>query len=168
MIEPADRPVHDRGALGAGGMGEVYRARDQQARSRRGDQDAAARTSPADPERRARSRAKRETLVTLNHPHIGAIYGMEDSDGITALVLELVEGPRRWPIVSSADPCRFPALSPSRARSPELEAAHELSNALPRRAAVHGSSPIAAAAAMAARNRRSGANPAPASRCTRS
>ena len=47
----------------------------------------------ADPERRARLEREARLLATLNHPHIGAIYGLEEDDGVAALVLELVEGP---------------------------------------------------------------------------
>ena len=78
--------------LGAGGMGEVYRARD----SRLG-RDVAIKILPAnftaDPERRARFAREARLLATLNHPHIGAIYGVEEIDGQWALILELVEGP---------------------------------------------------------------------------
>ncbi len=78
--------------LGAGGMGDVYRARDTKL-----GRDVAIKILPshftADPERRARFAREARTLATLNHPHIGAIYGLEESDGITALILELVEGP---------------------------------------------------------------------------
>jgi serine/threonine protein kinase len=77
--------------LGAGGMGEVYRARDTKL-----GRDVAIKILPphftTDPERRARFAREARTLATLNHPHIGAIYGLEESDGVTALVLELVEG----------------------------------------------------------------------------
>ena len=78
--------------LGAGGMGEVYRARDSKL-----GRDVAIKILPshftADPERRARFAREARLLATLNHPHIGAIYGLEETDGVTALVLELVEGP---------------------------------------------------------------------------
>jgi serine/threonine protein kinase len=46
-----------------------------------------------DPERRARFAREARVLATLNHPHIGATYGLEESRGLTALVLELLEGP---------------------------------------------------------------------------
>ena len=78
--------------LGAGGMGEVYRARDSKL-----GRDVAIKILPAhftaDPERRSRFAREARLLATLNHPHIGAIYGLEETDGVTALVLELVEGP---------------------------------------------------------------------------
>ena len=84
--------------LGSGGMGEVYRARD----SKLGRDVAIKICRPeftADPERRARFAREARLLATLNHPHIGAIYGLEETDGVTALVLELVDGPhaRRSP-----------------------------------------------------------------------
>ena len=77
--------------LGVGGMGEVYRARDT-----RLGRDVAIKILPrafgADPDRLARFEREARVLASLNHPHIGAIYGLEESDGISALVLELVEG----------------------------------------------------------------------------
>ena len=77
--------------LGAGGMGEVYRARD----TKLGRDVAIKILAPAftsDPERLARFEREARVLATLNHPHIGAIYGFEEANGIRALVLELVEG----------------------------------------------------------------------------
>ena len=78
--------------LGAGGMGEVYRARD--ARLKR---QVAIKILPpllaADPDRLARLQREAEVLASLNHPHIAAIYGLEEADGVKALVMELVEGP---------------------------------------------------------------------------
>jgi eukaryotic-like serine/threonine-protein kinase len=77
--------------LGAGGMGEVYRARDAKL-----GRDVALKILPpsvaADAERLARFRREARVLATLNHPHIGAIYGFEEASGIHALVLELVDG----------------------------------------------------------------------------
>ena len=73
--------------LGAGGMGEVYRARDTKL-----GRDVAIKILPshftADPERRGRFAREARLLATLNHPHIGAIYGLEETDGVTALILE--------------------------------------------------------------------------------
>jgi serine/threonine protein kinase len=78
--------------LGVGGMGEVYRARDSKL-----GRDVAIKILPShftsDPERRARFAHEARVLATLNHPNIGAIHGLEQSDGMTALVLELIEGP---------------------------------------------------------------------------
>lgn len=81
-----------RHQIGAGGMGEVYRALDTKL-----ERDVALKVLPADvaadPERLARFRREAQVLASLNHPHIAAIYGVEESDGVHALVLELVEGP---------------------------------------------------------------------------
>ena len=77
--------------LGRGGMGEVYRAVD----SRLG-RDVAVKVLPtrftADPERLARFEREARMLAALNHPHIGAIFGLEDAEGTPALVLEFVDG----------------------------------------------------------------------------
>ncbi|MEP6769146.1 MAG: protein kinase, partial [Acidobacteriota bacterium] len=78
--------------LGAGGMGEVYRARDA-----RLGRDVAIKVMPDalahDPERLARFEREAQVLASLNHPQIAAIYGVEDSAGAPALVMELVDGP---------------------------------------------------------------------------
>src|SRR5262245_39217709 len=73
-------------------MGEVYRARD-----RKLDRGVAIKILPealaADPERIARFEREAKTLAALNHPNIAHIHGLEESNGIRALVMELVEGP---------------------------------------------------------------------------
>jgi Tol biopolymer transport system component len=78
-------------AIGAGGMGEVYRARDTRLK-----REVALKILPdsfaSDPERLARFQREAEILASLNHPHIAAIYGFEESHGIRALVLEVIEG----------------------------------------------------------------------------
>ena len=78
-------------SLGAGGMGEVYRARDTKL-----GREVALKVLPAafsaDPERVARFAREARVLASLNHSHIGAIYGVEDEGAVTAIVLELVEG----------------------------------------------------------------------------
>jgi eukaryotic-like serine/threonine-protein kinase len=78
-------------AIGAGGMGEVYRARD----SRLG-RDVALKVLPEafgrDAERMTRLEREAKVLASLNHPNIASIYGVEESNGGRALVLELVEG----------------------------------------------------------------------------
>jgi Tol biopolymer transport system component len=83
-------PFEVLGLLGAGGMGEVYRARDTRLK-----RDVAIKVLPdafaRDPERIARFQREAEMLATLNHPNIGAVYGFEEA--ATALILELVEGP---------------------------------------------------------------------------
>src|SRR5262245_21045036 len=77
--------------LGSGGMGEVYRARDTWLK-----RDVAIKVLPDlfanDPERLARFQREAELLASLNHPNIAAVYGLEKADGLTAIVLELVEG----------------------------------------------------------------------------
>ena len=77
--------------LGAGGMGEVYRAHDTTL-----GRDVALKVLPTvfttDREKLAGVQREARTLATLNHPHIGAIYGLEEHDGTRILVLELVEG----------------------------------------------------------------------------
>jgi serine/threonine protein kinase len=84
-------PYAIEGRLGAGGMGEVYRARDVNL-----DRDVAIKMLPqvltADADRVARFEREARILAALNHPRIGAIYGLEHMDGVPALVLELVEG----------------------------------------------------------------------------
>src|SRR5438094_3678502 len=77
--------------LAKGGMGEVYRARDTKL-----GRDVALKILPAtfarDPERLARFEREARLLASLNHPHIAAIYGMEESEGLHGLVMELVPG----------------------------------------------------------------------------
>src|SRR6266545_4894341 len=79
-------------AIGAGGMGEVYRAHDT--KLKRG---VAVKVLPelfaTDPERLARFQREAQLLASLNHPNIAHIHGLEDSNGIRVLVMELVEGP---------------------------------------------------------------------------
>jgi eukaryotic-like serine/threonine-protein kinase len=85
--------------LGVGGMGEVYRATDTHLK-----RAIAIKVLPAslarDPERLARFQREAEVLAALNHANIAQIYGLEKSDRITALVLELVEGPTVAELVS--------------------------------------------------------------------
>ena len=78
--------------IGEGGMGQVYRARDTKL-----NRDVALKILPelfaSDPDRLARFTREAQTLASLNHPHIAAIYGLEDAGGRPALVMEVVEGP---------------------------------------------------------------------------
>ena len=78
--------------LGAGGMGEVYRARDT-----RLCRDVALKLLPEafarDAERMARFEREAKVLASLNYPNIASIYGLEESNSARALVMELVEGP---------------------------------------------------------------------------
>src|ERR1700747_1988029 len=84
-------PYEIKSALGAGGMGEVYRAHDTKLA-----RDVALKILPEsfvhDPDRVARFRREAKGLASLNHPHIAAIYGLEEANGSQFLVLELVEG----------------------------------------------------------------------------
>ncbi len=84
-------PYEIASPLGAGGMGEVFRARDTKL-----NRDVAIKVLPAafaqDSERVARFRREAQVLASLNHPNIAAIHGLEESDGVLALALELVEG----------------------------------------------------------------------------
>jgi eukaryotic-like serine/threonine-protein kinase len=77
--------------IGAGGMGEVFRARDSTL-----NRDVAIKVLPDavanDPERLARFNREAQTLAALNHPHIGQLYSLEEFSGLRALVMELVEG----------------------------------------------------------------------------
>src|SRR5271169_2946308 len=78
--------------IGAGGMGEVYRARDT-----RLNRDVALKVIPevfaANADRMARFEREAKLLASLNHPHIAAIYGLEESSSTDALIMEMVEGP---------------------------------------------------------------------------
>ena len=80
------------GKLGEGGMGTVYRANDSRLK-----RDVAIKVLPEafteDPDRLARFEREAQVLAQLHHPNIASIFGIEESDGIRALVMELVEGP---------------------------------------------------------------------------
>jgi eukaryotic-like serine/threonine-protein kinase len=111
-------------ALGAGGMGEVYRARDTKL-----GRDVAlkflSRALSADAHRLARVRREAVVLAALNHPHIGAIYGIEDTDGVPVLVLELIPGDT---LADRLGHGRLPlpeALAVARQIADALDAAHE-------------------------------------------
>ena len=84
-------PYEIAAPLGAGGMGEVYRARDTKL-----NRDVALKvlseSFTGDPDRLARFTREAHVLASLNHPNIAAIHGFEDSGHVHALVLELVEG----------------------------------------------------------------------------
>ena len=85
-------PYEVTAQIGVGGMGEVYRALD----TNLGRQVAikiVPDTFAHDPDRLARFEREAKTLASLNHPNIAHIYGLEKTDGVRALVMELVEGP---------------------------------------------------------------------------
>jgi serine/threonine-protein kinase len=113
-----------RSALGAGGMGVVYRAHDP-----RLNRDVALKVLPAelarDPDRIARFRREAQTLAALNHPNIAAIYGLEEAGEISALVLELIEGRTLADRLTAGRVPIAEALTIARQTAEALEAAHE-------------------------------------------
>jgi TolB-like protein/Tfp pilus assembly protein PilF len=110
--------------LGAGGMGEVYRARDTKL-----GRDVAIKILPAhllsDPDRRARLEHEARLLASLNHPNIGAIYGLDDTDSVLALVLELVEGETLAERIAGAPLPLKDAVAIARQIADALGAAHD-------------------------------------------
>jgi len=112
------------GPLGAGGMGEVYRARDT-----RLNRDVALKVLPAsfagDSERLARFAREAQVLASLNHPHIAAIYGLEEHDDVRALVLELVEGETLAARIGRGPIPVADALEIARQIAAALDAAHD-------------------------------------------
>jgi Tol biopolymer transport system component len=111
-------------AIGAGGMGEVYRARDT-----RLNRDVALKILPeafaTDPERLARFEREAQVLASLNHPHIAAIHGLEESDGVRALVLEFVDGDTLADRIARGPIALDEALLIARQIAEALDAAHE-------------------------------------------
>ncbi len=111
-------------ALGAGGMGEVYRARDSKL-----GRDVAVKVIPEafarDPERLGRFAREAQVLGSLNHPNIAAIYGFEDSVGAHALVMELVEGLTLADLVAGGPMPRTEVLPIAKQICEALEYAHE-------------------------------------------
>jgi eukaryotic-like serine/threonine-protein kinase len=110
--------------LGAGGMGEVYRARDTKL-----NREVALKILPEafalDADRLARFKREAQVLAALDHPNIGAIYGFEDSGSVHALVLQLVEGPTLADRITQAPIPLDEALPIARQIAEALEAAHE-------------------------------------------
>ena len=110
-------------AIGQGGMGEVYRARDT-----RLARDVALKILPdafsSDPDRLARFEREAQVLASLSHPNIGAIHGLEESGDTKALVLELVEGPTLADRIVQGPIPVDEALSIARQIGDALEAAH--------------------------------------------
>jgi eukaryotic-like serine/threonine-protein kinase len=113
-----------RSLLGAGGMGEVYLARDTKL-----ERDVAIKVLPrafaADSERMFRFRREAKLLASLNHPNIASIYGLEDSNGIHALVMELVSGPTLGERLQQGRLPQDEALPLARQIAEALEYAHE-------------------------------------------
>jgi serine/threonine-protein kinase len=110
--------------LGKGGMGEVYRAHDT-----RLGRDVAIKVLPqaftADPERLARFEREARVLASLNHPHIGTIHGVEESEGTRALILELVDGPTLAERLASGPMPLEESVAVARQIADALDAAHE-------------------------------------------
>jgi eukaryotic-like serine/threonine-protein kinase len=117
-------PYEILGAIGAGGMGEVYRARDAKL-----GRDVALKVLPEafarDAERMARFQREAKVLASLNHPNIASIYGLEDSGSTHALVMELVEGPTLADRIKSGPIPISEALPIAKQMCDALEYAHE-------------------------------------------
>jgi serine/threonine-protein kinase len=117
-------PYEILAAIGAGGMGEVYRARDTRLK-----RDVAIKVLPdafaQDPDRLARFQREAELLATLNHPNIAAVYGLEQTDGLTGIVLELVEGNTLAEVIARGPIAASDALPIALQIADALEAAHE-------------------------------------------
>ena len=110
--------------LGAGGMGEVYRARDTKL-----NREVALKVLPApfanDAERMGRFQREAQMLASLNHPNIASIYGLEESGGVRALVMELVEGPTLAERITQGPIPLDEALPIAKQMAEALEYAHE-------------------------------------------
>jgi len=125
-LEPgaAFGPYKIVGPLGAGGMGEVYRAQDTKLR-----REVAIKVLPAsfarDPDRLLRFEREARLLAALNHPHIGAIYGLQEAGGVRGLVLELIEGPTLAERLAAGPVPLDEALTIARQLVIALDAAHE-------------------------------------------
>src|ERR1700730_16275091 len=125
-LSPGNRlgPYEIVTALGAGGMGEVYRARDPKLQ-----RDVAIKVLPDtvahDPERLARFEREAKILAALNHPNIAHIHGFEDSARTPALVMELVEGPTLADRIAKGALPLDEALTIAKQIAEALEAPHE-------------------------------------------
>ena len=110
--------------VGAGGMGEVYRARDAKLK-----RDVAIKVLPADfaadTERLGRFEREAHVLASLNHPHIASVYGLEDAAGVPALVMEMVEGDSLADLIARGPIPVGEALTIARQIADALEYAHE-------------------------------------------
>ena len=111
-------------SLGAGGMGEVYRAGDSKLK-----REVAVKVLPGefatDAQRMARFEREAQLLASLNHPNIASIYGLEESSGIRALIMELVEGPTLGERIARGPIAPEEALPLAKQIAEALEYAHE-------------------------------------------
>ena len=118
-------------SIGEGGMGQVFRARDTKL-----DRDVAIKILPEafahDADRLARFQREAKTLASLNHPNIAAIHGLEESGGVTALVMELVEGDDLSQRIARGAIPLDEALPIAKQIAEALEAAHEQGHHSPR------------------------------------
>src|SRR5512139_2367724 len=112
------------GKLGEGGMGEVWRATDTKLK-----REVAIKVLPAafteDKERLARFEREAQLLAQLHHPNIASIFGLEDSDGVRALVMELVPGPTLAERLESGALSITESLSTALQIAQALEEAHD-------------------------------------------
>src|SRR5262249_15238619 len=124
LIDTMLGPYHVLGKLGEGGMGEVHRATDPRLK-----RQVAIKILPAelatDAQRLARFQREAELLASLNHPHIAAIYGLEESASVKALVMELVDGATLADRIAQGPIPVDEALPIARQIAAALEAAHE-------------------------------------------
>src|SRR4030095_7331143 len=111
-------------AIGAGGMGEVYRARDTRL-NRHIAIKVLADLFANGPERLARFHREAQVLAALNHPNIAHIHGFEDSGGVHALVMELIEGPTLAERIAQGPMPLAEAVTIARQIAEALAAAHE-------------------------------------------
>ncbi len=125
-LSPGTRlgPYEVTAPIGAGGMGEVYRATDTNLK-RPVALKVLPETVAADLERLARFQREAEVLASLNHPNIAILYGLEKGDGVIALVMELVEGPTLADRIVEGPLAVDEALAIARQIAAALEAAHE-------------------------------------------
>jgi len=125
-LQPGTRlgPYEIAAAIGAGGMGEVYRARDTAL-----NRDVAVKVLPEalaeDPDRLGRFQREAEALAALNHPNIAQVYGLEKSGLTPAIVMELVEGPTLADRIETGPIPLDEAVAVARQIADALESAHE-------------------------------------------
>ena len=121
--------------IGAGGMGEVYRAHDPKL-----NRDIALKVLPelfaVDLDRVARFKREAQVLASLNHPHIAAIYGFEEAHGVQALALELIEGPTLADRIAQGpipvdERCRSRGRSRRRSKQPTSEGLSTVTSSRP-------------------------------------